>query len=67
MLDIGIVNPSEKLHVLGNIRLNGSSSNGVIHFRPTYYIYTNQTNTSGDVGQIQFINSTSETDDQKIT
>ena len=52
---IGTTNPSEKLHILGNIRLNGSSSNGVIHFRPTYYVYSNQANTSGDAVKLDLL------------
>ena len=56
---IGETEPDQKLHINGgNVLINEVSSGTAakIEFKPSYYIYTGQTYTSGDIGKITFTN-----------
>ena len=58
-MGIGETDPDEKLHINGgNVLINEVSSGTAakIEFKPSYYIYTGQTYTSGDIGKITFTN-----------
>ena len=63
---IGTTSPQAKLHINGgNVLINEVSSGTAakIEFKPSYYIYSNQTYPSGDIGKITFTNR----DSNKLT